>query len=135
MSQIVGNLLRILLNTFGQQCYFAWADDVTMQEEIITLDTREKIYRFCKRHKDAIFVIDQVNAFAELDDGKTQFATWLENCRAGHNTVLSTSANYDAYTKLSSKQTTEDTLCTYGGLNAVGLSNINCFAMVILTVI
>ena len=107
---------------------FAWADDPTIQDEIITLNTLEMIHRFFKRHKKSIFVIDQMNAFGESDKGenidsnsKGDIYKWLRLCRTGHPAVLSTSANYQTYLRQSIKETTEDTMHVYSGFTTVSL--------------
>ena len=105
---------------------FAWADDPTIRDEIITLNTWEMIRHFFKRHKKSIFVIDQMNAFGELDndedkDGGLMKETyrWLKLCQAGHPRVLSTSANYQSYLRRSMKQSNQDTMHVYGGFTTV----------------
>jgi len=112
---------------------FAWADDPTIQDEIITLNTREMIYRFFQRQKKSIFVIDQMNAFGESDNGedkdgglKGEIYGWLTLCRAGHPAVLSTSANYQTYlyqTRLrqTMNESNEDTMHVYSGFTTVSL--------------
>jgi Cdc6-like AAA superfamily ATPase len=71
---------------------FAWGDDKIMQRAIMTLDTQEKIAKFFTErcsHGDAIFVIDQLDALAELEeDGhaprekKENIFNWLQACRS-----------------------------------------------------
>jgi chromosomal replication initiation ATPase DnaA len=98
---------------------FAWADDKTIQDEIITLDTQEKIENFLDCHLNAIFCIDQVNGFAETE---SEVKKWLDSCRAWHKAILSTSANYKSYLEMVPKQSTEETMYVYGGFTAVSLS-------------
>jgi hypothetical protein len=107
---------------------FAWADDKTMQDEIITLDTQEKIERFFKRHPDAIIFIDQLNGCEgmEWEDHPTrkrkgEIKQWLESCRVRHTAILSTSANYKSYLETAPKQNTEETIYAYGGFTKVSL--------------
>jgi hypothetical protein len=107
---------------------FAWADDLTIQDEIITLDTWEMIHRFFKRHKKSIFVIDQMNVFEELDNGKyfggfftAETYKWLMLCQAGHPAVLSTSEDYQTYFRQRIEESTEDTMHVYGGFTTVSL--------------
>lgn len=101
---------------------FAWADDPTIQDEIITLNTREMIQCFFDCHEESIFVIDQTNAFEELDNGedkdgdlKREIYRWLRLCRAGHPAVLSTSPNYRTYLRQRIDDSTEDTMHVYRG--------------------
>lgn len=112
---------------------FAWADDPTIQDEIITLNTREMIYRFFERQKKCIFVIDQMNAFGKSDNGedkngglKREIYRWLTRCQADHPAVLGTSANYQtylyqAYLQQTMNGTNEDTMHVYGGFTTVSL--------------
>ena len=110
---------------------FAWADDPTIQDKIITLNTREMIYRFFQRQKKSIFVIDQMNAFGKSDNGedkngglKREIYRWLTRCQAEHPAVLGTSANYQtylyqAYLQQTMNGTNEDTMHVYGGFTTV----------------
>jgi hypothetical protein len=99
---------------------FTWADDKAIQDEIITLDTLEKIQGFFDHHRNAIFFIDQVNGFAEME-GK-EVKRWLDSCRAWHKAILSTSANYKSYLETASKQGTKRTLYVYRGFTPVSLN-------------
>ena len=98
---------------------FAWADDKTIQDEIITLDTQEKIKHFFECYQNLIFVIDQVNSF-EGQDNKVK--RWLNSCRVWHTAVFSTSANYESYLKTAPNQGTEETFHVYNGFTPVSLS-------------
>jgi hypothetical protein len=107
---------------------FAWADDPTIQDEIITLNTWEMIHRFFKRHKKSIFIIDHMDVFEELDYGeykdgglKVETYRWLMLCQAGHPAVLSTSADYQTYLQQRIKESTEDTMHVYSGFTTVSL--------------
>ena len=97
---------------------FAWADDKTIQDEIITLDTQEKIKHFFNRHPNAIIFIDLVNGCSWEGEVKR----WLDSCRAWHTTILSTSASYKSYLETSQDQSTEETIYVYGGFTKVSLS-------------
>ena len=97
---------------------FAWADDMTMQDKIIALDTQAKIEDFFEHHPNLTFFIDQVNGFKERDEVKL----WLDSCRAWTKAVLSTSANYDSYLKTVPQQNTEETCYVYNGFTPVSLS-------------
>jgi hypothetical protein len=96
---------------------FTWANDRAIQDEIITLDTLQKIQDFFDCHRNAIFFIDQVNGFAEME-----IKRWLESCRAWHKSILSTSANYKSYLQTAPKQSTDRTIYLYGGFTEVSLS-------------
>jgi len=115
---------------------FAWADDPTIQDEIITLNTQEMIHHFFKRHKKSIFVIDQMNVFWELDDGwKGEVYKWLELCKAEHPAVLSTSANYQTYLRQRIKESTKDTMHVYSGFTTVSLQKYLFCNGILLTII
>lgn len=101
---------------------FAWADDPTIQDEIITLNTWEMIYRFFHRHRKIIFVIDQMNVFEESDNSqdkdsglKKETCRWLTLCRAEYPAILSTSPNYRSYLRQRIDDSNEDTMHVYGG--------------------
>jgi hypothetical protein len=103
-----------------------------MQREINTLDTQDKITKIFTercRHGDAVFVIDQLNALAELEeDGYTSrnkkgnIFNWLQACRSNSISILSSSANYKAYLETLIKENTDTTMHVYGGLSTVSLS-------------
>ena len=108
---------------------FAWADDKAIQDEIITLDTQEKIRNFFRGHPNTIIFIDQVNGSEgkEWDDHQTrgwkgEVKRWLDSCRVLHTTILSTSANYKSYLETAQKESTEETIHVYGGFTKVSLS-------------
>jgi hypothetical protein len=105
---------------------FAWADDKTMQDYIITLDTQEEIERFFKGRRNTIIFIDQVNDFEgmEWETRSREVKRWLDSCRVGHTGILGTSANYRSYceTALDDDETSEDTIRVYGGFTKVSLS-------------
>jgi hypothetical protein len=108
---------------------FAWADDKTIQDEIITLNTEEKIGSFFKGHPNAIFFIDQVNA-CQVTEGEGNAASnsketvkrWLDSYRVGRTAILSTSANYKSYLQTVPKESSEETMYVYGGFTEVSLS-------------
>jgi chromosomal replication initiation ATPase DnaA len=97
---------------------FAWTDDKAIQDEIITLDTQEKIQDFFDDHLDAIFFIDQVNGFAKMN---REVKEWLDSCRAWHKAILSTSANYTSYLETAEKESTEEIIYVYAGFTPVSL--------------
>ena len=120
---------------------FAWADDESKKGEIMTLKTWAEIYEFfqnCRyasfrgsRERELIFVIDQMNALAQLnvddDSEKTNKANlrdWLRKFTAGHKAIFSTSANYTTFLQRSKRQTTEVTIRVYGGFTPVSSNNI-----------
>jgi hypothetical protein len=105
---------------------FAWADDKTIQDEIITLDTQEKIRRFFEYHPNAIFFIDHVNACEgweweshQTRSEKREVKRWLDSCRVRHTTILSTS---EQYLETSPNQSTEEIIHVLGGFTKVSLS-------------
>jgi hypothetical protein len=107
----------------------AWADDASVQEMIIALDTMDTIYHFLyDSQEDFVFVIDQLNALEQgpknsnADCWRADVSKWLTRCRTGRNTILSTSTTYHAYIRQSIKENTEDTLYVYGGLTPVSLN-------------
>jgi hypothetical protein len=103
---------------------FAWADDKTIQDEIIMLDTQDMIARFFSRHKKAIIFIDQMNDCEgmEWEDRSWKVKWWLDSCRVGHTAILGTSANYKSYLETAPSQSSEETIRVYGGFTKVSLS-------------
>ena len=57
--------LRDPVGYFQKAMLFAWADDSTIQEEIVKLNTEAEIGAFFGRQKDFIVVCDQLNALTE----------------------------------------------------------------------
>jgi len=119
---------------FRTAMYFAWADDENMQKKIMALKSLEEIYKFLKRHKDVILVIDQMNGLeelreesAKLKEKKGELSDYLERFRASHKAVLSTSANNRSFLLMQVKQTSDAKMRVYGGLTTVSL-NKNSFA-------
>jgi hypothetical protein len=108
---------------------FAWADDITTQNEIMTLNTEEEIAIFFesqrnqKGQKDIIIVGDQLNALtgSDTDEAPKRMGrySWLMRFTFGHTTVFSSSANYKEYLSAIRKQTSWYVLKVYGGLDRV----------------
>ena len=121
----VENLLAAML--------FAWADDPTILDEIITLDSMEKMPRFFRNYKGkVIFIFDQMNAFAELDedgeqarDLKGKMSAWLLSCRAGCKAIFSNPANYRAFLYQLQKENSLEPLHVQGGFTKVSLGESN----------
>ena len=118
---------------------FAWADDESKKEEIMALNTWTEIYGFfydfryasSGDSRELIFVIDQMNALAELDGdsdsrktNKANLDDWLMKFTADHKAIFSTSANYTTFLQRSRRQTTEVTIRVYGGFTPVSSNNI-----------
>src|SRR5437667_7055094 len=112
---------------------FAWADDPTILDEIITLDSMEKIPRFFETYNgEVIFIFDQMNAFTELDedgeqarDRKGKMSAWLLSCRAGCKAIFSSSANYRAFLHQLQKENSLEPLIVQGGFTKVSLGEHN----------
>jgi hypothetical protein len=103
---------------------FAWADDKTIQDEIIRLDSQAAIADFFDGHPNLIFFIDQVNGF---EGQENEVKKWLDSCRAWNKAVLSTSANYESYLKTAKQESTEEKFLVYKGFTPVSLGKKNCF--------
>jgi len=117
----------------------AWAEEDRKKEEVTTLRTWAEIYEFFYNFRYAsfgdspelIFVIDQMNALAQLDEdddnektNKANLRNWLGRFTAGHKAIFSTSANYTTFLQRSKRQTTEVTIRVYGGFTPVSSNNI-----------
>ena len=105
---------------------FAWADDETMQKEIImTLDTIEKIYEFFEGIRGVIFfVIDQMNALktskrSEEAKKRAEVYNWITSLTAGYKSVFSSSANYWEFHDQNQQQSSNLVVYAYGGLDRV----------------
>ena len=104
---------------------FAWADDITTQKKIMTLNTEDEIETFIKRQKNVIVVVDQLNALTESNGSSEQIKkrgqlhSWLMGLTSKHTAVFSSSANYTEFLQQSKRQTTNLVVPVYGGLERV----------------
>jgi hypothetical protein len=109
---------------------FAWADNITSQEEIITLNTEKAIEAFFESQKSVIFVIDQRNGFNQSSCSEKRAARredlldWTERFAFGHKGVSSSSANYADYHEQINKENSNIVLCAYRGLTRVSHLNV-----------
>ena len=109
---------------------FAWADDITTQKEIITLNDEDEIDTFFESQEDIIFVVDQLNALTESNGSREEIKksarlqSWLTGLTSNHTAVFSSSANYREYLKLSKVQTSSCKVRVYGGLDRVSYRTI-----------
>lgn len=113
---------------------FAWADDNSKQQMIMTLDTQEKIYQFFQRQKNVVFVVDQVNALQKEGNDNEYTANkkawlygWLQSLMAPHRAVLSSSANNCSILNEAPRQTSSEIMYVYGGLTRVSLRSNSSF--------
>jgi hypothetical protein len=100
---------------------FAWADDITTQKIIMTLNTEDQVKDFFNspKVKNAIFVVDQLNGMNDdLEEGK-RLKRWLIRCASRFKKVFSSSANYVDYLKQPRRQNSPRVLHVYGGLTGV----------------
>jgi len=112
---------------FRTAMLFTWTDKPT-QDEILTLNTMEKIGYFLKQRKKAFFVIDQMDALNvksgdqdSVREAKTNLATWIPIFISTHKAVLSSSANNQSYLRQQNHQNNNRTMRVYGGLTKVSL--------------
>jgi hypothetical protein len=100
---------------------FAWADNPTLQKEIIALSTSDDITRFFQSQEEVIFVVDQLNALTtnECSFAKAKMRVklyeWLDLCTSGSRAVFSSSAKDSEFLKSSLKQNSYTVLGVYGG--------------------
>ena len=113
---------------------FAWADDKSQQQKIMTLKTLEDIYLFFQAQGDVIFVIDQLNALqggendnAHTASQKAKLLQWLDSVIATYKAICSSSANNYSILNNAPKQTNSDMMNVYGGLTRVSLKSNNLF--------
>jgi hypothetical protein len=129
----VGNPVRHLQTAM----LFAWTDKAT-QDEIITLNTEEKIKGFLEWRGDFIFVVDQMNELTEAKnenkDAKAKLKSLIQDLVSGHTAIFGTSANYQDYLE---RQTWRNgfnrTMTVYGGFTPVCLSRL--ITILLLTVV
>jgi len=104
---------------------FAWADDITTQEEIETLITEDEIEAFLTRQKNVLVVGDQLNALTESNSpskemkGRAKLYGWLTRFTSMHKAVFSSSASYREFLDKSKTQTSNWVVRAYGGLERV----------------
>jgi len=116
---------------------FAWADDESKQQTIMTLDTMEDMSKFLVKqseHSEVIFVIDQLNALEkERNDDKftskkkTDLRDWFQSLVMMTHAILSSSANNNSILNGVPRQGSYEIMRVYGGLTEVGLRNNNSF--------
>jgi len=105
---------------------FAWADDITTQKEIMTLNTEDEIETFFMGQRNVIVVVDQLNALTESSGSKKEMKEraklhdWLMRFTFDHTAVFSSTADYQEYLEQSQDQTSNYVVRAYGGLDRVG---------------
>jgi hypothetical protein len=107
---------------------FAWADDITTQEEIEALTTKAEIEAFFEHQENVIVVGDQLNALTESDDAddaneateeRWKLYRWLMRFTYDHTAVISSYASYRDFLESSETQTSNRVVRVYGGLEMV----------------
>jgi len=113
---------------------FAWADDESMQQRIMTLNTQDDISQFLRSQKNVIFVVDQTNAFEDEvgDNGETakekaEVFRWLRRCRTRHKAIFGSSANNRTILSGALRQSNHEIMYVYGGLPVVNIKGNNSF--------
>jgi hypothetical protein len=116
-------LLQDPVEYFQAAMLFAWADDIAIQEKIMTLNTLEMIRGFFKPKQKVIFVIDQMNALKingpREKEKREQLSDWIQRFAFGHKKVYSSSANNTDFHKRSQNENQHSVLSVYGGLTEV----------------
>jgi hypothetical protein len=114
---------------------FAWADDMSKQQDIMALNTEEDINGFFRDQNDVVFVIDQLNALQTRKEDnkytvkwKTHLSRWLGKLESSHKSILSSSANNHTFLNDVRKQSSQKMMDVYGGLTKVSLRSKNSFA-------
>jgi hypothetical protein len=104
---------------------FAWADDITAQEEICTKTTEDELEAFINSQDSIIFVVDQLNALTvynasdEVKKKREELNRRLLRFTAKHSTVFSSSANYREHQEYKQRVSSYIILPVYGGFNRV----------------
>jgi len=126
-------LLKTPIRYIRAAMLFAWAGDTTVQEKIMALNTQSDIENFFSRNvssQDAIFVVDQMNAFKtsncneEQKSYRPKIRHWLDDVISGCKAVFSSSANHTDYLEESVKENSNRVLQVYGGLTRVSYHGI-----------
>jgi hypothetical protein len=118
-------LLKDPVGYFRAAMLFAWADDILIQKEIMTLNTLEEIQDFFFFPPEkVIFVINQINVLkaskrSEEAKKRADICNWITSLTAGYNSVLSSSANYEEFHEQNQQQTSNLVVYAYGGFNRV----------------
>jgi hypothetical protein len=122
--------LRRPVSSMKVAMLFAWADDITTQKEIMTLNDEDEIDTFFESQEDIIFVVDQLNDLTESNgsreeiEKRARLQSWLTGLTSNHTAVFSSSANYREYLELSKVQTSSCKVRVYGGLDRVSYRTI-----------
>jgi NACHT domain len=107
---------------------FAWADDITIQKLIITLNTLEDIGEFFESQKNVIFIIDQMDTLKINGSGekgkRENLSDWIKRFTFGHKKVYSSSANDADYYEQAQNQYQSSMLPVYAGLTKVNYRKI-----------
>lgn len=97
--------------------FFAWGDDPVKLGQIKQLRSQDDIQEFLSHNANVLFIIDQINALDEKsgEHTKNKVLEWMDRCRSGSKTLLSTSANNTSYVTTRHQQNNEKTFRVYGG--------------------
>jgi RecA/RadA recombinase len=116
-------LLEDPIGYFRAAMLFAWADNIAIQKETMTLNTLEKIREFFKSKENVIFVIDQMNALKTDGPGekerREELSGWMKRFAFRHKKVYSSSANNMDFHKEAQNENQHSVLSVYGGLTRV----------------
>ncbi|KIX04448.1 uncharacterized protein Z518_05316 [Rhinocladiella mackenziei CBS 650.93] len=104
---------------------FAWADDLSTQEEIMDLRTQDQIDDFFRFEKNVIFVVDEMNAFKTNGIANTEktarLREWVISFTSPHKTIFSSSANSTDDLEEFKRQTSNSVVRVYGGFNETAM--------------
>jgi hypothetical protein len=104
---------------------FAWADDITTLEDIMTLTTEDKIRDFFMLQDDVIFVVDEMNADGPgWKEERERLNNWITSFASEHTVIVSCSANNTDFHEQTRHKTTYRVLEVYGGLSNVSRRKI-----------
>ena len=105
---------------------FAWADDQTVKDTIIELNSPEEIGDFLNSFSEKIvFVFDQMTVLEESGWDGNETHRWLHRCKGGCKAIFSSSANYRTFLELR-KENNIEPLKVQGGFTSVSLGENNC---------
>ena len=100
--------------------------------KLVSMNDIHNFLAFRKRNEKILFVIDQMNAldpgyydgcfFTPTNNKKQGLRYMIRVCVSGHNCISSTSANYEAFTRLKKDNNNRKRLDVFGGLSVVSPS-------------
>jgi hypothetical protein len=124
--------IRDWVATVRKALLFAWANSKKVIDQIMKLDNPQAIIDFIgantedEHGRKVILIVDQMNVL-ELDgddnEAKRRDAdSWLQSCRSEICSIMSSSANYRSFIRVSKKERPHRAFYCHGGLTKVSFN-------------